>query len=176
MGGGVEVDAVDDALQKRVFPGDGPHVGGDAFADFVRELADDGPDRLLGIVRHEGDKESDHGLFLVVLAGRGPLPIHLGELESLLARADLGGDAVQLVVENVAEALGEDQREDVVLVFRSVLGSPNGTGGIPDPGFEGFPVSVIVCHQCSVLCFHAYNVQDITLNAMHHRREKTSVL
>jgi hypothetical protein len=38
VGGGVEVDAVDDALQERVFSGDGPHVGGDAFADLVGEL------------------------------------------------------------------------------------------------------------------------------------------
>ena len=141
MGGGVEVDAVDDALQERVFPGDGSHVGGDAFADLVRELADDGPDRLLGIDRHEGKVEANE---LVV----GP-----GELEGLLARADLGCNAVQLVVEDIAEALGEDQREDVVLVFRRVLGSPNRTGGVPDPGFDGFPVTVMVCHQCSVLCF-----------------------
>ena len=47
VGGGVEVDAVDDALQERIFPGDGPHVGGDTFADLVGELADDGPDGLL---------------------------------------------------------------------------------------------------------------------------------
>ncbi len=126
VGGGVEVDAVDDALQQRVFPGDGPHVGGDAFADLVGELADDGPDGLLGIVRHEREVEADE------------LVVGLGELEGLLARADLGGDAVQLVVEDVAEALGEDEREDVVLVFRRVLGPADGAGGVPDPGFEGF--------------------------------------
>ena len=125
VGGGVEVDAVDDALQERVFPGDGPHVGGDAFADLVGELADDGPDGLLGIVRHQGEVEADE------------LVVGLGELEGLLARADLGGDAVQFVVEDVAEALGEDQREDVVLVFRRVLGPADGAGGVPDPGFEG---------------------------------------
>lgn len=28
--------------------------------------------------------------------------------------------------------------EDVVLVFRRVLGPANGAGGVPDPGFEGF--------------------------------------
>ena len=148
VGGGVEVDAVDDALQERVFPGDGPHVGGDAFADLVGELADDGPDRLLGIVRQEREVEADE---LVV----GP-----GELEGLLARTDLGGDAVHLVVEDVAEALGEDEREDEVLVFRCVLGPADGAGGVPDPGLEGFPVSVIVCHQRSVLCFYAYNGTD----------------
>jgi hypothetical protein len=121
VGGGVEVHAVDDALQERVFPGDGPHVGGDAFADLVGELADDGPDRLLGIVRHERQVEADE------------LVVGLGELEGLLARADLLGDAVQLVIEDVAEALGEDEREDVVLVFRRVLGAADGAGGVPDP-------------------------------------------
>ena len=50
--GGVEVHAVDDALQERVFPSDGPHLGGDAFADLVGKLADNRPDRLLGISRH----------------------------------------------------------------------------------------------------------------------------
>jgi hypothetical protein len=47
MGGGVEVNAVDDALQERVFLGDGPHMGGDAFAYFICELADNRPDRFL---------------------------------------------------------------------------------------------------------------------------------
>ena len=59
MGGGVEVDAVDDALQERIFSGDGPHVGGDTFANLVGELADDRPDGLLGIFRHEREIESD---------------------------------------------------------------------------------------------------------------------
>ncbi len=126
VGGGIEVDAVDDALQERVFLGDGPHVGGDAFADLVGELADDGPDRLLGIGRHERQVEADE------------LVIGLGELEGLLARPDLGGDAVQLVIEDVAEALGEDEREDEVLVLRRVLRATDGAGGVPDPGFEGF--------------------------------------
>ena len=126
VGGGVEVDAVDDALQERVFPGDGPHVGGDAFADLVGEFADDGPDGLLGIVRPEGQVEADEFV------------VGLSELEGLLARADFLGDAVQFVVEDVAEALREDEREDVVLVFRRVLGPADGAGGVPDPGFEGF--------------------------------------
>ena len=139
VGGGVEVDAVDDALQQRVFPGDGAHVGGDAFADLVGELADDGPDGLLGIVRHQGQVEADE------------LVVGLGELEGLLARADLLGDAVQLVVEDVAQALGEDEREDVVLVFRRVLGAADGAGGIPDPGFERFVFTVIACHRCPVV-------------------------
>jgi hypothetical protein len=103
-----------------------PHVGGDAFADLVGKLADDGPDGLLGIVRHEGQVEADE------------LGVGLHEGEGLFARADFLGDAVQLVIEDIAETLGEDEREDVVLVFRCVLGSADGAGGVPDPGFEGF--------------------------------------
>ncbi len=128
--GSVEVHAVDDALQERVLPGDGPHVRGDALADPVGELADDGPDGLLGIVRHEGEVEADE------------LVVSLGELKGLLARADFLGDAVQLVVEDVAEALGEDEGEDIVLVFRRVLGPADGAGGVADPGFEGFGVGI----------------------------------
>jgi len=133
VGGGVEIDAVDDALQERVFPGDGPHVGGDAFADLVGELADDRPDGLLGIVRDKGKIEADE---LVV----GP-----GELEGLLARANLSGNAIQLIVKDVAKALSENEGEDVVLVFRRVLGTTDGTRGVPDPRFEGFVFTVIVC-------------------------------
>jgi hypothetical protein len=141
VGGGVEIDAVDDALQQRVLAGDGAHVGGDAFADPDGELADDGPHRLLCVVRHQGQIEADQ---LVV----GP-----GELEGLLARADFPGDAVQFVVEDVAQALGEDEREDVVLVLGRILGPADGTGRIPDPGFEGFAAAVKVCHRCPVLLF-----------------------
>ncbi len=82
----------------------------------------------------------------------GALAAALGELadEVFVALADdvgldvvepeaLGADGldeVDLVVKHVAEALGEDEREDVVLVFRRVLGPADGAGGIPDPGFE----------------------------------------
>lgn len=47
------------------------------------------------------------------------------------------GDAVEFIVEDVAEALGEDEDEgeDVIFIFRSVLGSTNGASGDPDPGF-----------------------------------------
>jgi len=64
----------------------------------------------------------------------------------LLARANRGADAIQLVVEDVAEALGEDEGENVILAFRRVLGAADGAGGIPDPGFEGF----------GVLLFHSF--------------------
>ena len=124
MGGGIEVDAVYDALKERVGPGDGPHVAGDAFADPVGEFADDGPDGLLGIVRHEGQIEADE------------LRVGLHQSKGFLARADFPGDAVQLVVEHVAEAPGEDEGEDVVLVFRRVPRASNGTGGVPNPGLQ----------------------------------------
>jgi hypothetical protein len=64
--------------------------------------------------------------------------IRLGELEGLLARTNFLRNAVQFVIEDIAEALREDERKDVVLVFRRVLGPADGAGGIPDPGFEGF--------------------------------------
>ena len=126
VGGSVEVDAINDALQGLVFTSNGPHVGGYAFADLVRELANDRPDRLFGIVRHEGKIEADE------------LVVSLDELEGLLPRADLCGNAVHFVIEDVAEALGEDERENIVLVFRRVFSPADGTGGIPYPGFERF--------------------------------------
>lgn len=67
-----------------------------------------------------------------------------GELEGLLARTDLGGNTVQLVIKDIAETLGEDERQDEVLVFRSILGTPDRTGCGPDPGFEGFPLPLLL--------------------------------
>jgi len=64
--------------------------------------------------------------------------VGLGKLEGLLARTDFLRNAVQLVIEDITKALREDEREDVVLVFRRVFGPTDGAGGIPDPGFEGF--------------------------------------
>ena len=121
VGGSVEVDAINNTLQGLVFTSDGPHVGGYAFADLVRELANDRPDWLFGIVRYEGEIEADE------------LVVGLGELEGLLPRADLCGNAVHFVIEDVAEALGEDERENIVLVFRRVFSPADGAGGIPYP-------------------------------------------
>jgi len=73
VGGGIEIDAVDDALQARILLRDGTHVAGDALADLVGELADHGPDGLLGVVGLQREIEA-HQLVI------GP-----GELESLLA-------------------------------------------------------------------------------------------
>jgi|GEM_PF-4267389 len=48
-------------------------MGGDTFADLVGELTDHGPDRLLGIVGHQREVETDE------------LMIGLGQLEGLIA-------------------------------------------------------------------------------------------
>lgn len=129
----------------RIFSGDAPHVAGDAFADFAGEHADDRPDRLLEIVRNEGQIKANQFM------------VGSRELESLLARTDLGGNAVQFVVENVAETLGEDERKNVVLVFRRILCATDGTCRISYPGFEGFSIAVLVSHQRFVLCFPGNN-------------------
>ena len=75
--------------------------------------------------------------------------VGLGEPEDLLPRADLGGDAVHLVVKDIAEAFGADEGQDVVLVFLSVLGPADGIGSVPNPGFEGFVV--LFCHWIRML-------------------------
>jgi hypothetical protein len=96
----VFVSLADDTLQRRVLLGDGPHVGGHALADLVGEHADDRPDRLFGIGGLQRQEEADE------------LVVALRELERLFPLPDLGCDAVQLVIEDIAKALGEDERED----------------------------------------------------------------
>ena len=59
VSGGVEVDAVDDSLEQRILLGDGTQVGGQLLADLVGELADDGPNGLVGILRLERQVEAD---------------------------------------------------------------------------------------------------------------------
>ena len=75
------------------------------------------------------------------------------QLERPGARADFCGDAIQFVIEDIAEALGENERKDVVLELGRILRAANGTGGIPDPGFERFAVTVLACHQRQVPLF-----------------------
>ena len=135
VGGGVEVHAVDDALEQRILIGDGAQMGRELLADLVGELADDRPDRIVRILRLQRQVEADE--FLVVL----------DELERLGPRADFLGDAVQLVIEDIAQALGEDERQDVVLVLRRILRAANGARRIPNPGFERFIVVAVVCHK-----------------------------
>src|SRR4051794_14752808 len=69
VGGGIEIQAVDDAMQERVLPWDFPHVGGPALADLVGKFADQRPNRLLGIGGLQREEEADE------------LVIALGELE-----------------------------------------------------------------------------------------------
>jgi hypothetical protein len=54
------------------------------------------------------------------------------ELEGLHSRADLFGDPVQLVVEDIAQPLREYERQDVVFVFRRILRAPNRASGVPN--------------------------------------------
>ena len=141
VGGGVEVHAVDDPLEKRVGVGNGAQIGRQPLAQLrqVRVVglalgvvsgADDRPDGVVGVLRREGQVEADK------------LLVASDQVEGLGAGADLLGDAVELVVEDVAEALGEDEREDELLVFGCILGAADGAGGVPNPGFEGFAVAV----------------------------------
>ena len=65
MGGGVEVHAVDDALEQRVGVGDGAQVGGELLADLVRERADNRPDRVIRSLWLQRQVEAHE--FLVVL-------------------------------------------------------------------------------------------------------------
>jgi hypothetical protein len=105
-------------------------VRGKSLANLVRKRADDGPDCVVGIGRLQGQVEANE--FLVALH----------ELERLSSRADFFGDAVHLVIENIAEAFGEDERENVILKLGRVLGAANGTRGIPYPGFERLVVTI----------------------------------
>lgn len=126
MGGGVEVHPVDNALEQRVLVGDGPEGHRQSLADLVGKFADDAPNRLVGIGRLEREIEANKPLVM------------LDQLEGLGPRADFFCDAIQLVVEDVAEPLREDKRQDVILVLRRILGAADRAGRIPDPGFEGF--------------------------------------
>ena len=126
VGGGIEIHAVNDAFQQRIFTSDSPHMGGDAFTNLIRKLTNDRPDRLFGIIRFKGEVKADK--FMVCI----------NELEGLLPRANLHGNTIHFVIEDVAQALGEDEGEDIILVFCCVLGPAYGAGSIPYPGFEGF--------------------------------------
>ena len=116
------------------------HVGSDLFTDFVRKLADDGPDRFFRVFRHQRQVETHQ------------LVICLRQLEGFFARADFLCDAVQFVIEYITQALGKDERQDEVLVLGCILGPANGTGRIPDPGLDGF-ILLVVCSSGFSDCF-----------------------
>jgi len=88
----------------------------DIFSQYLRS-ANIG---ALGILRLQRQEETDE---LIVV---------LDELESLGARADLPRDPVQLVGEDVAQPLREDQRQDIFLVFWRILRTADRTRRIPD--------------------------------------------
>ena len=121
---GIEVDTINEALQERVCLSDRSHVCGDALANFIRKLADKRPNGLFHIVRNEGEIKANK------------LMVRLDELKGLLARADFFRNTVYLVIKDIAKAFSENERKNVVLVFRRILGSANRAGCIPYSGFE----------------------------------------
>ena len=70
----------------------------------------------------------------------------LDESKGLGARTDLFGNSVQLVVEHIAEPLGEDQRQNILLVLRRIFCPANRTRRIPDPGFQRLIVASVCRH------------------------------
>ena len=126
VGGGVEVHPVDDPLQQRVLAGNRPQLAGHPLADPLALQADHAPHRLLRILRPQWQVEAHQ------------LPVGRHQLERLLAAAHRLGDAVEFIVEHITQPLGEDQRQDVVLVFRRILGAADRAGRIPDPAFQRF--------------------------------------
>lgn len=79
------------------------------LADLVGQGANDGPHGIIGVLRFQGQVEA-HKLLVV-----------LYQFERLGSGADFLGDAVQLIVENIAESLGKDEREDEFLVLWGIL-------------------------------------------------------
>ena len=131
----VEIDAVDDALQKRVLIGDCAKVRRQFLAEVLQIILTGGPravfagsdyrpDRVVWIQRLKGQIKPDERLVV------------LYQLEGFRPRADFRCDSIQLVLKDVAQAFGEDQREDVVLELRRVLCAANGARCVPDLGFE----------------------------------------
>jgi len=122
-------------FEQRISVGDSPEVAGELLPDFLRKGSDDGPDRLIGILRLQWKVKPDE------------LLVMLDELKGLGPRADLLGDTVQLIVKNIAEAFGKDEREDELLIFRRILSPADGTGSVPDPAFQGFTIFLISHNQ-----------------------------
>lgn len=65
VSGGVEVDAIDDAVEQRIFVGDGPQARGKLLADAIGEPADDGPEGLIGVGGFKREIVADE--FLIAL-------------------------------------------------------------------------------------------------------------
>jgi len=71
------------------------------------------------------------------------------------------GNAVDLIIENVAEPFGEDERKDELLVFRRVLGAADGTGSVPDPRFERFTVLLELVHRSNQSFFACMRIMTL---------------
>src|SRR5262249_32756092 len=118
-GGGVEVGDVDDAGEGRVLLGHGADGVGQVLADLGGLLADVGPP---GVGR---DVEA------------GELVVLLDELRGRARVAEVLGEVGQLIVENVGQALEEDEWEDVVLELGGVERPADDAGGLPEPRLQG---------------------------------------
>ena len=105
------------------------------FADLIGQLADDRPNWIIGILRLQRQEKPNE------------LLVMLDELERLRPRPDFLGDAIQLVVKDIAQPFREDQRQDILLVLRRILCTANRTRRIPDPGFERLIVVTVVRHR-----------------------------
>src|SRR5208337_570472 len=126
VSGRVEVDAVDDPLEQGICVGDGAQMRRKLFTDLVGQGADGGPDGVVRVLRFQGQVEA-HQLLVV-----------LDQFERLRSRANFLRDAVQFVVEHVAEALGEDEGEDEFFVLWGIFRATDRAGRVPNPGFKGF--------------------------------------
>ena len=122
--GGVEVNRVDNALEARILPGHGPNGVSKDLAK-SRGLGCDVWPPAFG--RHIEPNE------LVVLINDRP---------GSLGIPDLLGDPVDLIIENVREALEKDQRKDVILELGGIEWSPDLAGGIPQPAFERLEIQI----------------------------------
>jgi hypothetical protein len=65
VGGGVEVDAVDDPFEGRVGLGDVVEIAGERLADLGREPADGRPDGVVEILRPQREVEADELVIVV---------------------------------------------------------------------------------------------------------------
>lgn len=112
-GGGVEVHHVDYALGAGILSGRGPHGVGQVFTETCSLVGDGRPACVLGQV--EPHK-------VVVLSG---------DLGGCLSIPELFAESDDLIVEDIRQALLENEREDVVLEFRGIERTPDLARSVP---------------------------------------------
>src|SRR5581483_6769300 len=117
----IEIDTVNDSLERRVGLSNLPKIRSELLTDFVRQSADHRPDRLVRIRGLEREVETDE---LLIVAQ---------QLKCLCTRTNLLGYAVNLIIKDVAETLREHERKDEVLVLRGVLCATDRAGSTPKP-------------------------------------------